>query len=330
MNVVIVKLSSLGDVVHSLPVAATLRTYWPRARLTWLVERHEARILAGHPALDRVVAVDTRTWRRLPTPLALARAWRGLRRAVATLRPADITLELQGLLKTGVLAALTRAPLRIGFGPRDSREPLSVLGTNLRVGRPPRVHVVDQYLALLRPLGVTDPVHEFRLPRDPDAEARVDDWLTAAGVKTQDRLVVLCPGAGKPAKRWPPSRFGALAQWLVGQAGARAVVAWGPHERPLATAVAAAAADLALVAPPTDLFELIALLRRAHLVVAGDTGPLHLAAALGRPCVGIFGPTRAWRNGPYGRGHRVVEGRDGRVDTVTVDDVAAAAGALLA
>jgi heptosyltransferase-1 len=108
------------------------------------------------------------------------------------------------------------------------------------------------------------------------------------------------------------------------------VVAWGPGEERLAAAVAAAAGPRALVAPPTGLFELMALLRRASLVVAGDTGPLHVAAALGRPCVGIYGPTRGWRNGPYGAGHRVVEGRDGRVDAVAVDDVAAAAGALLA
>lgn len=330
MNVVIVKLSSLGDVVHSLPVAATLRAHWPRARLTWLVERAEARVLAGHPALDRVVAVDTRAWRRLRTPRALARVLGELRRALTTLQPADVALDLQGLLKSGILTALTRAPLRIGFAARDTREPLSALGTNLRVARPSRVHVVDQYLALVRPLGAREAVHEFWLPRDPSAEALVDEWLGAVGVKPADRLVVLCPGAGGPAKRWPPSRFGALAQWLAGQVGARVVVAWGPGEQRLADTVVAAAEGQALVAPPTDLFALIALLRRASLVVAGDTGPLHLAAALGRPCVGIYGPTRAWRNGPYGAGHRVVEGRDGRVDSVAVDDVAAAAGASLA
>jgi heptosyltransferase I len=327
MNIAIVKLSSLGDVVHALPVAATLRARLPAARLHWVVERREARVLAGHPALDEIVIVDTRGWRRARSLSALVEAMGELTAVAGRLRRGriDVALDLQGLLKSGLLTALTRAPLRLGFTARTCREPLSALGTNRRVPRPAGRHVVDEYLALLAPLGIREPVMEFRLPTHPAAEARVDEFFTAAGLKPRDRVVVLNPGAGRPRKRWPPERFRTLARRLA-ETGARVLVVWGPGEDAVARTIAEPGAVLA---PPTDLDELIATLRRASLVVAGDTGPLHLAAALGTPCVGIYGPTAARRNGPWGAGHRTLQGRDGRTEAVTVDEVMAAAVGLL-
>jgi len=138
VNIAIVKLSSLGDVVHALPVAATLRARLPEARLTWIVERREAAVLAGHPALNEVVTVDTRGWRRSRSPAALAEVARALREVARHLAGArfDVALDLQGLVKSGILVALTRAPLRIGFHAWSSREPLGALFTNRRVARP--------------------------------------------------------------------------------------------------------------------------------------------------------------------------------------------------
>ncbi len=332
MNILIVKLSSLGDVVHALPVAATLRARLPGARITWLVEHHEASVLAGHPAIDEIVVADTRGWRRargLGVVRAAGSGFASMARRLGGGR-FDVTLDLQGLLKSGVLVALTRAPLRIGFEAARCRESLSALFTNRRV-RPPDSarHVVDQYLALLEPLGVTGPVHEFRLPSDPVAEAVIDEVFSAAGLKPRNRVVVLNPGAGRAGKRWPVERFRSLAARLATEAGAQVLVVWGPGEESAARAIAGPAGGRVLLAPPTDIGQLIAVLRRASLLIAADTGPLHLAAALGTPCVGLYGPTRAARNGPYGSGHRTLEGRDGRVGTIGVEETLRAAVELL-
>ncbi len=333
MNVLIAKLSSLGDVVHALPVAATLAARRPGARLTWIVEAREAGVLRGHPALAEVITVDTRRWRRLDGAAGVIGAVRAMAAVRRRLRAArfDVALDLQGLIKSGLLVALSRAPLRLGFRARRCREPLSALFTNRRVDPPPAArHVVEQYLALLGPLEVGPPVLEFRLPSDPGAEATVDAFLGEAGLKPRDRLVVLNPGAGRPEKRWPVTAFGRLAARLAGEGAARVLVAWGPGEEAAARAIAAAAGEgRAVPAPPTDLPALVALLRRASVVVAADTGPLHLAAALGTPCVGLYGPTRPERNGPYGPGHRALHSPDGRVASIGVDPVYQAVAELL-
>jgi lipopolysaccharide heptosyltransferase I len=331
VNVAIVKLSALGDVVHALPVAATLAARVPGVRLTWVVEAREAVVLRGHPALAEVVAVDTRRWRRARRPGEVAAAIGALGDVRARLRRGrfDVALDLQGLLKSALLVALTRAPRRIGFAAGRAREPMAAAFVNHRV-RPPATarHVVDQYLALLAPLGLGDPVHEFVLPVDAAAEAAVDEFLAGAGLKPRRRLVVLNPGAGRPAKRWPGEAFGALARRLSEDAAAQVVVVWGPGEQSLAAGIAAAAGG-AVAAPPTDVLALLALVRRASVVVAGDTGPLHLAAAVGTPCVGLYGPTRAERNGPYGPGHRALQAPDGRMSSIGVDAAYRAAAGLL-
>lgn len=333
MNVALVKLSSLGDVVHALPVAATLRARLPGARLTWIVERREAALLSGYPALDEVLTVDTRLWRRARSASGIASAvgaLGALRRRLGAGR-FDVALDLQGLLKSGLLARLTCAPVRIGFSVARCREPLSALFTNRRVTPPAEArHVVDQCLALLEPLGIRERVLEFQLPSEAGAETRIDDVFAAAGMKPRNRVVVLNPGAGRRNKRWPVDRFRALAAWLADEAAAHVLVVWGPGEEAEARAIVGEPAPGRLaLAPETTLPELIAILRRASLLVAGDTGPLHLAAAVGTSCVGIYGPTRAQRNGPYGPGHRVLEGRGGRVDEVGVEAVCAAAAELL-
>lgn len=325
-RVAIVKLSALGDVVHALPVATALKMARPAARVTWIVERREAAILRGHTAIDEIIDVDTRGWRRARAPAevrALGATLRALRRRLAR-AGFDAAVDLQGLVKSGVLTAATRAPLRVGFTPGRCREPLSALFTNRRV-RPPAaaLHVVDQNLALLGPVGIVPGQVRFDVPIDAAAEARIEEWLGLVGLKARQRLVVINPGAGRATKRWPRERFRALGERLVGESGADVVVVWGPEERQDAEEIAAVAG--AVVAPPTDVAALVALLRRASVVVGADTGPLHLAAAAGTPCVGLYGPTRAERNGPYGEGHATLQSPDG---TMTAIDVAAVQAAV--
>jgi heptosyltransferase-1 len=329
----IVKLSAFGDVVHALPVARALRRAFPGAHVSWMVEARESGILQGHPDLDAVIPVDSRRWRRLiGQPRGAREALGELDGLRARLRAArfDVALDLQGLIKSGVLIALTRAPVRIGFSRARCRESLSALFTNRHITPPPTaVHVVEQYLALLEPLGITGVRPEFHVPMDPAADRRADEFTRAHGIARGTRLVALNPGAARESKRWPAVHVRAVAERLASEADARVLLLWGPDEAPLAREIASGLSAPPLLAPPTDLRELASLLRRCALMISGDTGPLHLAAALGTPCLGLFGPTRAERNGPYGAHCRALQSGDGTMAALEPGPVVAAARALL-
>ncbi len=316
MNVAIVKLSSVGDVVHALPVAAALRTRFPHGRITWVVERREAVLVEGNPDLDEVVRVDTRSWRRLQELTTIPDVLGRLRRARF-----DVAVDLQGNVKSGLLTVATGARVRIGFTALRCREPANALFTNRRVEPPASArHVVDQLLSLLAPFGGTTGSPTFWLPSSPAAERAAETFFVGHGLKEMDRIVVLNPGAGRADKRWPLARFIELGRRLRLEMGATVVVAWGPSEFDHARALAEGAG--ALLAPPTSLEGLLALLRRISVMVAADTGPLHMAAALGIPCVGLYGPTDPARNGPYGPGHRTLHAPEGTMDSLTADTVA--------
>ncbi len=325
MNIAIVKLSSLGDVIHTLPVASALRTAFPDARLTWVVEARESAILRDHPALDGIVAVDTRRWRRAVwSPRGAGEVTRELSRLRRTMSAArfDVAIDLQGLIKSGLLTAATGARLRIGFSALRCWEPLNAAFTTHRVTPPISArHVIDQYCSLLAPLGVERPEVSFTVPRSAAAEARIDAFFAAEGIKARDRVVALVPGARRPNKRWPVFHFRRLADRLSADSGARVIVVWGPDEQPLARSIAAGLWSRPVMAPPTNLDELTALVRRCSVLVGGDTGPIHLAAAVGAPAVGLFGPTPADRNGPYGPKGRGVQSPDGLMASIDPDTV---------
>ncbi len=325
----IVKLSSLGDVVHALPVLAALRRALPDARLAWIVEAREAALLEGHPDLDDLVPVDTRRWRRqIRRPSGLYSVGRALRDVVGRLRrlELDVALDLQGLMKSGVITRMTGAPRRIGFAQAHCRERLNAVFTNRRVAPPPgAVHAVDRYLALLEPLGVAPGPVQFRLPARPEADRRMESFLGEQGVKRRDRVVALNPGAAREEKRWPIGHWRALAERLHAEGDARLLLLWGPDEAHMVRAIKTGLGVPAILAPPTDLHELSALLGRSSLVVAGDTGPLHLAVALGASALGLYGPTRAARNGPYGPRARGLQSPDGTMVGLESDAVAGAA-----
>ena len=302
--------------IHALPVARALRRALPDAELTWIVEAREYAILRDHPDLDTVVPVDTRLWRRMiRRPAGMRQVWDKVGRLRTRIRHArfDVAIDLQGLLKSGLLTAYTGAPVRIGFSASRCRERGNALFTNRRVTPPPEAaHVVEQYLALLGPLGIIPGTPDFHVPIPADSSRRIDDFLAKEGVKPGDRLVVINPGAGRPEKQWPVSHFRTLAERLITEAGARVLLAWGPDEAHMARQIGLELpGGSALMAPPTDLGELTALLSRARLMVANDTGPLHLASALGTPALGLFGPTRAVRNGPFGPRCLGLESPDG-------------------
>lgn len=288
MRILIVRTSALGDVVHALPVLRALRRQWPAARVGWVVEEGFAPLLDGHPDLDALIPVRSRAWRRRPLS---ARTLREVVRFVAALQSfaADVVLDLMGNHKAGFIAALTLAERRIGLGRRHRREPSSALWLNEQV-EPLGPHAVERALSMLPAVGVAaDPV-DFGGSQLPAALDREADTAPYA---------VVLPGAGWANKRYPPAWWGEVAARLVAGGGPRCRVAYGPGEEPLGTEVVAAAGGAADLEPPAGLPELVALLRNARLVLGGDTGPLHLAHALGTPVLCLLGPTDPARNGPY-------------------------------
>jgi lipopolysaccharide heptosyltransferase I len=294
-RILIVRLSAIGDVLHGLPVLNALRDALPRAFIGWVVEGAGGQLLRDHRALDELIVVP-RKWLKSPrTVLGLRRRLRGLR--------FDVAIDMQGLTKSAVAARLSGAPRRIGFDGRDGRE-LSRWLNNERV-QPTKTHVVDRNLELLAPLGITNTRARFDLD-DAPADARRAQEILAAG--QLERFAVVNPGAGWPSKVWPADRYAAVARHLGTRHAMRALVVWaGDQERQWAERIVAGSAGFAQLAPPTSLRELAALERRAALFVGSDTGPLHLAAAVGTPCVGLFGPMPAERNGPYGTQHVAVQ-----------------------
>jgi lipopolysaccharide heptosyltransferase I len=288
----IVRLGALGDIVHALPLAAALRAWRPEARIDWLVDVRHRAILEHVDGLSSVVAVDTRRLRGSTGFVAVVRRLRAT--------GYDLAIDAQGLIKSAALAHVAGARRVIGLAPAHLREPLARWAYHDQVA-PRGPHVVAKALALASAAGAPTGPPAFAL-RPPPSEI-VAEVRATLGIGTAQPFALLNPGAAWPNKRWPPERFGALAQEIQRRHGWRSIVAYGPGERALAERVVSAgsgpAGRAAELAPSTGLGELLALIAGASLVVSGDTGPLHLAAALGRPLVGLYGPTDPARNGPW-------------------------------
>ncbi|MGD9723854.1 MAG: glycosyltransferase family 9 protein [Pirellulales bacterium] len=295
-RILIVRLSAIGDVVHGLPVLCALRAAYPQAFLAWVVEGRTAEILRCHPALDELIVVPRGWLKRAREVWTLARTLRRLE--------FDTAIDVQGLTKSAVAARLSGAKRRVGFDGVDGREVSRWL--NNRLVLPAATHVVDRNLELLRALDIDRPQARFDLTVPPADHAAADRLLE--GLSLAGPFAVINPGAGWPSKLWPAERFAAVAHRLGQSRGVPSLVVWaGAQERAAAEQIVAASGSWAKMAPPTSLGELVAIARRATLFLSSDTGPLHLAAAVGTPCVGLFGPMPAERNGPYGPGHIAVE-----------------------
>jgi lipopolysaccharide heptosyltransferase I len=284
----IVRLGALGDIIHALPVAAALREAFPAARIDWLVsERHRA-ILDHVPVIDRRVVLE-RPREARSSRAAGATSWRAVAQAIAELRQADydVAFDLQGLLKSSILARSSGARRVVGFSVRHLRERWAHLFYTETIEPPSGVHVVDKNLALLAAVGLRDLPKRFPLA------------IGAGEAGGAGGFALINPGAGWPNKRWPPEWFGVIADRLRANHGLASVVLWGPGEEALARTVVESSRGAARLAPPTGIGDMIVLARAASLLVSGDTGPLHIAAAVGTPIVGIYGPTSPARNGPW-------------------------------
>ena len=306
-RILIIKPSSLGDIAQALPVLTALREAHPRAYITWLVATVFADLLEGHPRLDRIFKFDRRRYGRIGQNLG---ATADFVTFVESLRREKFTavIDLQGLFRSGFLAAATGAPTRVGFA--AARE-LAPMFYTLAVPMPRKeMHAVDRYMALARHIGLPDPKATDHLPVPEEARAAARERLRAEGLGPDEPVIVASPHARWATKQWPPERFADVLRRIHAQAGVRAVLVGSGAAAPVARQIAEAAA----AARPIDLVnrttlkEMVALVSEARAMLANDSGPMHVAAALGRPVVGIFGPTSADRTGPYGPGHRVLAG----------------------
>ena len=303
MKVLIVRVGALGDVLHALPAVAALRRERPEWEIDWVVDPRWAPLLSNSdneaPIVNRVHLAETKLWTRSPASLATLRSILALRKQLRA-EHYDLAVDMQGTLRSAVIGWMSGAKRFAGYG--DPRELMAARLYREALTRRGK-HVVVQGAALLGDAcGMVLAPTKAELPH----EGWADEW--AAEFVGRQRLCVLAPGAGWGAKRWPAQRFGELAQRLEAL-GFEVVVNANRKDDVLAAEVIAASAGTARIAV-SNVTGMIALLRRAAVVIGGDSGPVHLAAALGTPVVALFGPTDPARNGPWGAGKRAVL-RDG-------------------
>jgi heptosyltransferase-1 len=304
VKVLIVKASALGDVVHALPVLAWLKSADPRMEIDWLVEEGFAPLLEGHPLLRKVHRIATRSWRRQGRLTALREGWR----VTAQLRREqyEVVLDLQGNSKSGLFTLLSGAPHRYGFDRQGVREWPNLLATNRRVRlTAAEHHISERSLAIARAAfpGGRKRLLAGPLPVRPETMARVAAQLAGFGL-TGRRLAVLHYGTTWSTKLWPAANWQELVHELGKVKGLAIAMTWGNEEEREVVGQIRAAGDAGVVIwPRGTLAELVALLAQADVVVGGDTGPVHIAAAVGTPTVSLFRVTDASRNGPRGDRH---------------------------
>lgn len=301
VRILIIRLSAIGDVVHTLPAVHLLKRHLPGCHITWAVEAAAADLVAGYAGIDEVLVSQRRQWQRLvragSVAAALAQAGSFLRR----LRRAeyDLVLDFQGLFKSAVLAGLARGRRKIGFS--NAREMAPLFYTE-RAGAPPfDDHAIRRHMSLLRHLGIDDAATVFSPLWGPAEEEPVAGLVAEIGAATQGPLVCVHPCAAWPTKCWSGERLAVLCGMLYRNFGARIVFTGAAAERGrVADMLGRLPAPALNLAGRTGLRELACLFAGADLVLSVDSGPLHLACAAGAPAVALFGPTAPWRTGPFG------------------------------
>lgn len=301
-RILIIKPSSIGDVVNALPFLSSLRQRYPDRHIAWLVEEEAADLLLGHPLLDRIIVSGRRRWgREVRTPFRRSAALREMAALIAELRQGryDLVVDLQGLLKSALTVVCTGARYRVGLA--GSREGSERVLTHVVPLPPGPLHAVDRYLEAARFLGADPLSKAFVFPSRPEDGARAEALLAEADVTPDNPVIALNPQARWSTKLWGEERFARLGEALARRHGARILVIGSSSDLPPARRLASYM-NLApfVAAGRTDLKVLIALLRRIDLLVTVDSGPMHLAAALGTPLVALFGATDPRLIGPYG------------------------------
>lgn len=302
-RILIIKLGSIGDIVHTLPSLLALKASFPHAQIDWLVEKKASTILKNHPWLNQVIEVDTQQWRR---SFWRKQIYREILSCVTQLRSRhyDIAFDFQGLWKSAVFGFFSGCKCLVGFDKDHLKEPSCRIlygKTVSSAGEDP--HVIELNRTLVRSQGATTGQVDFKLNVAEADRSYINTQLAAHGLK---EFIILNPGSGWVTKSWAPINYGLLHNRIKKQLGMSTVLTWGPGEEGLVKEVMATCQSEPPVTFPTTIPQFIALARRARIFVGGDTGPLHLAAACKTPVVGIFGPTDPLRNGPFHKSDLVV------------------------
>jgi heptosyltransferase-1 len=301
-NILITKPSSLGDIVLALPALKALRMSFPEAKISWLIRPEFAPLIENHPHLDEIITFDRKllgkAWFHPGAFGALMSLIRKLRRSKF-----DVIFDFQGLFRTACLAWLSGCKKRLGMA--NAREFATIFYTHKIPQDKESIHMVDYYLKIIQAAGARDYGVEFVFPKNPDAEDSAGRLLASGGIK--DNYAVFIPGSAHQDKCWPPERFARLADKITSQYNLSIVATGSASEAGIIDELKAKAnVSIASLAGRTSLTELVALLGRARLVVSNDTGPGHIAAALGVPLVLIFGRANPIRLEPYHRKHCVM------------------------
>jgi len=289
-TLLVVRFSSLGDVVHTVPAVRYLKELHPDARLVWIVKKGYESLLESLPFVDRVIT--------------MAPGRKGFKAALSQAKgeKPQVACDFQGLLKSGLFSFFSGAKVRIGLPAHQARESLGSWFLNRKVEVNPTLHVVEQWI-MLASQGDAFPAPSFELGVTKGEMERARSLLGPLGIRGP--YLVLLPGAGWPTKRWPVKNL----LWLAGVVRDRyslpSLVLWGPQDEDLV--IPLRGESRVRVAPLTTIREMMAILKGGLVIIGGDTGPLHLAAALGRPTLGLYGPSHAWRNGPYGNRSLILE-----------------------
>jgi len=310
VNILIVKLSAIGDVIHTLPALNAVRKHHPDAHITWLVEEDAATLIEGHEAFDRILVSKRKRWIKSLRTASRLSTIKEIYRFIKVLRDTryDMILDFQALLKSGILIALARGRRKIGFGKGLEHMEHSYLFLNEHV---PAVsmehHALSRGLMLLNALGIPTPDVEYNLPVSDHDRKKVDDLLIQHGIMDANVVIAINPVAKWETKLWSNEKFARLADRIIDKYDAGIIFTGGSEDRSIIQDIMSAMNGRALnLAGHTTLKMLAALYEKTELVVSTDTGPMHLAAAVGTPVVALFGPTAPWRTGPYGSGHQVV------------------------
>ncbi len=295
MKILIVKLSSIGDVIHTLPTLAAIRRALPDAEISWAVEQSAAEILRGNPMIDNLIEVDTRSMRgrKLIREILL-----NSRKQLKNLRVSDfdVALDFQGLLKSAAIAKLSKAARRYGFSKRNLREPASRFLLNDTFEAEPIVSIYRKNLMLAQnALNISVPENEYEFPITTNETHRAEADVIIE--QTGGNYAILNPAGGWTTKLWAAEKFGALADKLWEDSNLTSVITTAPNEIELAERVLSNSRSGKVMLAQPSLKGFYELAKHAKIYVGGDTAPTHLAVAAKTPVVGIFGPTEWWRNG---------------------------------
>jgi len=303
MNILIVKLSALGDVIHTLPSLAALRKLYPDAHITWVVEEAAAGLLANHPLLDEVLISRRKAWITDVKAGQVRLAWQEIKVFIKNLRRRsyDLVIDFHGLFKSSLLVFLSRGKRKLGY---DSWQELSGLFLNEKIPEDMTKHAVDRYFDFPLYLGAKKEKIEFILPQNADAERKVRRVLENYKLEEKN-FIAINPIAYWETKLWNNQKFAELADLIQKQLGKK-VVFTGSEKSLLDQITSKMVSHGINLGGQTSLPELAEVYKKAQMVITTDSGPMHLACAVGTPVIALFGPTDPARTGPYGLGHTIV------------------------